>query len=173
MAQTLSPETILRDRYRIIELVGRGGMGATYRAQDLRLEGRLCAVKEALPDPEISDSELEQSREQFYQEASTLARLDHPNLPKVSDYFTDNDRDYLVMDFVPGQDLNEMLVGALHQGHPLSERQVLAWAAQLCDALDYMHTQTLRYCTVTSSPATSRSRRQAMSSLSTLASLRS
>ncbi len=119
MEQTLSPETILRDRYRIIELVGRGGMGATYRAEDLRLEGRLCAVKEALPDPETSASELEQSREQFYQEASTLARLDHPNLPKVSDYFTDNDRDYLVMDFVPGQDLNEMLVSALHQGQPL------------------------------------------------------
>jgi serine/threonine-protein kinase len=142
LAQTLQPDTILRERYKIIELVGRGGMGATYRAEDLRLEGRLCAVKEALPDPETSPEELAQSREQFYQEASTLARLDHPNLPKVSDYFTDNDRDYLVMDFVPGQDLSEMLVGALHRGHPLPERQVLAWAAQMCDALDYMHTQT-------------------------------
>mgnify|MGYP001822232493 CR=1 FL=1 len=142
MAQTLPPDTILRERYKIIELVGRGGMGATYRAADLRLEGRLCAVKEALPDPETSPEELAQSREQFYQEASTLARLDHPNLPKVSDHFTDADRDYLVMDFVPGQDLNEMLVNALHQGHPLAERQVLAWAAQMCDALDYMHTQT-------------------------------
>lgn len=141
LAQTLSPDTILRERYKIIELVGRGGMGATYRAQDLRLEGRLCAVKEALPDPDTSPEELVQSREQFYQEASTLARLDHPNLPKVSDYFTDNDRDYLVMDFVPGQDLSEMLVGAMHQGHPLSERQVLSWAAQMCDALEYMHTQ--------------------------------
>lgn len=142
MAQTLSPETILRERYKIIELVGRGGMGATYRAADLRLEGRLCAVKEALPDPETSPGELEQSREQFYQEASTLARLDHANLPKVSDYFTDNDRDYLVMDFVPGQDLSEMLASAIHQGHPLSERQVLSWAGQMCDALNYMHTQT-------------------------------
>jgi serine/threonine protein kinase len=141
LARTLSPGTILRERYKIIEMVGRGGMGATYRAQDLRLEGRFCAVKEALPDPDASPEELRQSREQFYQEASTLARLDHPNLPKVSDYFSDNDRDYLVMDFVPGQDLKELLSSTLREGHPLQERQVLAWADQLCDALHYMHTQ--------------------------------
>jgi serine/threonine-protein kinase len=116
-------------------------MGATYRAEDLRLQGRFCAVKEALPDPDASPDELHQSREQFYQEASTLARLDHPNLPKVSDYFSENDRDYLVMDFVPGHDLKEMLSTALSEGHPLAERQVLAWADQLCDALAYMHTQ--------------------------------
>lgn len=141
MARTLTPDTVLRDRYRIVELVGRGGMGATYRAEDLRLQGRFCAVKEALPDPDASPDELNQSREQFYQEASTLARLDHPNLPKVSDYFSANDRDYLVMDFVPGHDLKEMLSTALSEGHPLAERQVLAWADQLCDALAYMHTQ--------------------------------
>jgi serine/threonine-protein kinase len=141
LARTLAPETILRERYKIIELVGRGGMGATYRAEDLRLKGRFCAVKEALPDPDASADELRQSREQFYQEASTLARLDHPNLPKVSDYFSDNDRDYLVMDFVPGHDLKEKLAASLREGHPLDERQVLAWADQLCDALSYMHTQ--------------------------------
>jgi serine/threonine protein kinase len=141
LARTLSPGTILRERYKIVELVGRGGMGATYRAEDLRLQGRFCAVKEALPDLDALSDELQQSREQFYQEASTLARLDHPNLPKVSDYFSDGDRDYLVMDFVPGQDLKEMLAGALREGHPLPERQVLVWAEQLCDALQYMHTQ--------------------------------
>jgi serine/threonine protein kinase len=141
LAQTLTPDTILRERYKIIELVGRGGMGATYRAEDLRLQGRFCAVKEALPEPDVSSDELAQSREQFYQEASTLARLDHPNLPKVSDYFSEDDRDYLVMDFVAGEDLKEKLTTALRQGHPLTERLVLAWADQLCDALSYMHTQ--------------------------------
>jgi serine/threonine-protein kinase len=70
-----------------------------------------------------------------------LARLDHPNLPKVSDYFTEDDRDYLVMDFVPGHDLKEMLGNSMRDGGPLQERQVLAWADQLCDALNYMHTQ--------------------------------
>jgi len=141
LAQTRTPGTVLRERYKIVELVGRGGMGATYRAEDLRLQGRFCAVKEALPDPDATPDELAQSREQFYQEASTLARLDHPNLPKVSDYFSQDDRDYLVMDFVPGQDLKEILTTALRDGHPLVERQVLAWADQLCDALSYMHTQ--------------------------------
>jgi serine/threonine protein kinase len=141
LTRSLAPGTVLRERYKIVELVGRGGMGATYRAEDLRLQGRFCAVKEAMPDPEASPEELEQSREQFYQEASILARLDHPNLPKVSDYFSENDRDYLVMDFVAGQDLKEMLSAAMREGHPLSERQVLGWADQLCDALNYMHTQ--------------------------------
>jgi serine/threonine-protein kinase len=141
LATSLPPGTILKERYKIIELVGRGGMGATYRAEDLRLAGRICAVKEALPDPEAPPEELEQSRDQFYKEASTLARLDHPNLPKVSDFFLDNDRDYLVMDFVPGHDLQELLRNALRDGHPLAEKQVLNWAAQLCDALEYMHTQ--------------------------------
>jgi serine/threonine protein kinase len=141
LTRTLSPGTILKERYKIVELVGRGGMGSTYRAEDLRLQGRFCAVKEALPNPDASPGELEQSRKQFYQEASTLARLDHPNLPKVSDYFSEGDRDYLVMDFVPGQDLHEMLANALREGRPLSERQVLIWAEQLCSALEYMHTQ--------------------------------
>jgi len=116
-------------------------MGATYQTEDLRLEGRFCAVKEALPDPDASPNELEQSREQFYREASTLARLDHPNLPKVSDYFSEGDRDYLVMDFVAGQDLQTRLASALGQGHPLEEKQVLAWAEQLCSALEYLHNQ--------------------------------
>ncbi len=141
MTRTLAAGTVLRERYKIVELVGRGGMGATYKAEDLRLKGRFCAVKEAIPDPDAAPEELKQSREQFYQEASTLARLDHPNLPKVSDYFSEEERDYLVMDFVPGQDLKEMLANALREGHPLPERQVLAWAGQLCDALEYMHSQ--------------------------------
>ena len=141
MSRALESGTVLKERYEIIELVGRGGMGATYRAEDLRLQGRYCAVKEAIPDPDATPEKLNQSREQFYQEASTLARLDHPNLPKVSDHFSEDDRDYLVMDFVPGQDLQEMLRSALREGRPLSERQVLTYAEQLCNALEYMHTQ--------------------------------
>ncbi len=141
MTRLLTSGTILRERYKVIELVGRGGMGATYRAEDLRLEGRFCALKESLPDPDATSEELQQSRDQFYQEASTLARLDHPNLPKVSDFFSADDRDYLVMDFVPGRDLHQVLTTALREGHPLPERQVLVWAEQLCDALKYMHTQ--------------------------------
>jgi serine/threonine-protein kinase len=84
---------------------------------------------------------LHQAQEQFHREASILARLDHPNLPKVSDYFTENDREYLVMDFVAGRDLREILADALAENRLLDERQVLKWAAQLCDALQYLHSQ--------------------------------
>src|SRR4030067_934273 len=93
---------ILRARYKIKRLVGQGGAGAVYEASDLRLEGRLCALKEIIPDPMASPELLAQVQEQFKLEASTLARLDHPNLPRVSDYFDEDSRDYLVMDSFEG-----------------------------------------------------------------------
>jgi serine/threonine protein kinase len=139
--QTLAPGTTLRDRYKIIELVGQGGMGAIYKAEDLRLEGRYCAIKEVHPEPRASLPMLAQAREQFYREASTLARLDHPNLPKVSDYFSEGDCDYLVMDFVPGRELKELMDEARRQGRFLDEEEVLTWADQLCQALEYLHSQ--------------------------------
>jgi serine/threonine protein kinase len=139
--QALMPGTVLRDRYKIMELVGQGGMGAIYKAEDLRLTGRYCAIKEVRPEPRASLSMLAQAREQFSREASTLARLDYPNLPKVSDYFSEGDCDYLVMDFVPGRELKEILDEARHQGRFLDEEEVLTWADQLCQALEYLHSQ--------------------------------
>jgi len=133
--------TILRSRYKITQLVGEGGMGAVYRAEDLRLEGRQCAVKEISLEMEPTESARAQAHEQFYREASILARLDHPNLPKVSDYFTQDQREFLVMDFVPGRDLKDLMDEKRRQGKTLPEKQVLTWAAQLCDALDYLHSQ--------------------------------
>ncbi len=141
MLQPLSPGTTLWSRYRIIQLVGQGGMGAIYQAEDTRLEGRLCALKEVIPESGDSEDNHEQIQVQFRREASILARLDHPNLPKVSDYFLYNGRDYLVMDFVPGRDLRELIEEARSQGQFLTEEQVLIWAEQLCDALEYLHSQ--------------------------------
>ena len=135
------PGAVLRDRYKIIDLVGQGGMGAIYRAEDLRLAGRYCAIKEVQPEPRVSSSMLAQAREQFYREASTLARLDHPNLPKVSDHFSEGDCDYLVMDFVPGRELKEIMEDARRQGKFLDEKEVLSWADQLGQALEYLHSQ--------------------------------
>jgi serine/threonine protein kinase len=137
----LSIGTVLRDRYKVVELVGHGGMGAVYRADDLRLEGRQCAVKEVIPESGASPAALEQAQEQFRREASTLARLDHPNLPKVSDFFSDDGRDYLVMDFVPGRDLKQLMDESRRRGQFLDEELVLAWAEQLCQALIYLHGQ--------------------------------
>jgi len=141
MSQTLSIGTVLRDRYEIVELVGQGGMGAVYRADDIRLRGRICAVKEILPELISAPGMEGQTHDQFYREASTLARLDQPNLPKVSDYFAEGDREYLVMDFVPGSDLRQLLEEARRRDTFLDEPTVLSWAAQLCEALSYLHTQ--------------------------------
>ena len=116
-------------------------MGAVYRAEDLRLEGRICAVKEVRPDPDATPEALTQAQEQFHREASILARLDHPNLPKVSDTFAEHRREYLVMDFVGGRDLRQLVEEKRRRGEFLSEERVLRWADQLCDALEYLHSQ--------------------------------
>ena len=116
-------------------------MGAVYRAEDLRLTGRVCAIKEVRPDPDVTPEALAQSVEQFRREAYTLARLDHPNLPKVSDTFTEGQREYLVMDFVGGQDLSYLVEQRQREQGFLDERQVLRWADQLCDAMEYLHGQ--------------------------------
>ncbi|GIV78915.1 serine/threonine protein kinase [Litorilinea aerophila] len=144
MLPILEAGTVLRRRYKILELVGQGGMGAVYKATDLRLDGRICAVKEVLPtlsDPARSKQEMKQISEQFRTEASILSRLDHPNLPKVSDYFTTGGREYLVMDFVDGRDLQEIVREVRQRGEFLPEEQVLGWAGQLLDALEYLHDQ--------------------------------
>ena len=142
MVKLLEPQTMLKDRYKIAGPIGQGGMGAVYRAEDTLLPGRICAVKEIAPDPDTEEEMLTQLQEQFRQEASVLARLDHPNLPKVSDYFTHDGREYLVMDFVPGHDLRELIDSALQENRFIDEAQVLDWADQLCSALAYLHEQT-------------------------------
>src|SRR5512143_1141439 len=138
MPTPLKADEILRGRYRIKRIIGQGGMGSIYLADDLRLEGRLCALKEVEHDRSLSAELLKQAREQFLREATVLARLDHPNLPKVSDFFSIGNRDYLVMDFVPGKDLRALMVEARQQGVFLPEADVLGWASQLLDALHYL-----------------------------------
>jgi serine/threonine-protein kinase len=141
MLSQIQTSTILKERYRLTHIVGQGGMGKVYRAEDLRLPGRLCAVKEIQLDPNIPSKTRNQLQEQFLREASILAQLDHPNLPKVSDYFTENERDYLVMDFVAGEDLSQLLAESLSQGELLDEEMVLDWGLQIIDAVAYLHQQ--------------------------------
>src|SRR5215813_5899007 len=126
----LSPETVLQQRYRIVGQLGQGGMGAVYEAVDQRLD-TIVALKETL----FSDEKL---RKQFEREARLLARLHHPALPRVSDHFTEADGQFLVMQYIGGEDLAEML---LRRKSAFPHEEVLAWADQLCDALDYLHTQ--------------------------------
>lgn len=124
--------TVLGGRYRIILLLGEGGMSRVYLAEDNRL-GVQVAVKENLQtSPE--------ARQQFEQEARILAQLSHPNLPRVSDRFTDpgTGRQYLVMEYVEGEDLESTLQ---RTGKPLPEKPVLIWTEQVLDALEYLHNQ--------------------------------
>ena len=123
-------DRIYHDRYRIDGLLGQGGMGAVYKGWDFNLE-MVVAIKENLDlNPE--------AQKQFNREASMLARLVHPNLPRVTDYFTLPDQgQYLVMDYIEGEDLKSML----DRLGNLPEDQVLAWIGQITDALDFLHNQ--------------------------------
>ncbi len=132
---------VLRGRYKIRERIGQGGMGSIYLADDTRLKGRQCALKEVEFDRALPENVREEARDQFLREATVLARLDHPNLPKVSDFFSNGPRDYLVMDYIPGKDLRTLLVEARRNKVFLPEKDVLAWAEQLANALTFLHIQ--------------------------------
>ncbi len=142
MPVALKTGEVLRGRYRIRERIGQGGMGNIYLADDLRLEGRRCALKEVEHDRTVPAKLLKEARQQFLHEATVLARLDHPNLPKVSDFFSIGPRDYLVMDYIPGKDLRLRILDAKQSNSFQAEEDVLGWANQLADALTYLHNQT-------------------------------
>jgi serine/threonine protein kinase len=141
MPVALKTDEVLHGRYRIRERIGQGGMGNIYLADDLRLEGRQCALKEVEHDRSAPSKLLKEARQQFLNEATVLARLDHPNLPKVSDFFSNGPRDYLVMDYIPGKDLRQRMLDARKSDTFLAEADVLGWANQLADALTYLHNQ--------------------------------
>ena len=101
MPTPLKPGQVLHRRYNILRIIGQGGMGCIYLTGDNRLKGRKCAVKEVEYDHSLGKDLIKESRQQFLKEATILARLDHPNLPKVSDFFSIGTRDYLVMDYIP------------------------------------------------------------------------
>src|SRR5437660_657291 len=126
----LAADTVLQGRYRIVRQLGQGGMGAVYEAIDERLDTTV-ALKETL----FTDEKL---RKQFEREARLLARMHHPALPRVSDHFNEAEGQFLVMQYIAGEDLAAMLT---QRNSPFPQQEVLRWADQLCDALDYLHTQ--------------------------------
>lgn len=126
----LASGLVLQNRYRVIKQLGQGGMGAVYEAVDERLDTTI-ALKETL----FSDERL---RRQFEREARLLARMHHPALPRVSDHFGEGDGQFLVMQYIAGDDLAQMMA---HKRGPFPPDQVLTWGDQLLDALDYLHTQ--------------------------------
>lgn len=111
-------------------------MAAVYQAQD-RKRQTMCAIKE-MSLASVPVEERSQAIQNFLAEATILSRLNHPNLPAFTDFFTEDSRHFLVMEYVEGQTLEELLD---IRGGPFSERQVLGWARQLCDVLEYLHSQ--------------------------------
>ena len=125
---TLETGSILNNRYRIEGQLGRGGMGTVYLAYDQTLELRVALKENLNPNPE--------SESQFRREAKLLASLRHPNLPRVTDHFILADNQYLVMDFIEGEDLQTHLV----RQRP-DTPEVIRWADDVCEALTFLHTR--------------------------------
>lgn len=132
----LQPGHVFFNRYEIIRRVGGGGMGNVYQARDVRLSSRSCAIKEMI-DLYSEPEEHERTLNEFKREAALLATLQHPGIPKVYDYFMEDDRYYLVMEYVDGMDLNKYLK---EYGEKLPEAKVIGIGIQICDVLHSLHT---------------------------------
>src|SRR2546423_5827392 len=113
----LTPGTLLQGRYRVVRQLARGGMGTVYEALDERLDSVV-----ALKETSFEDEEL---RQQFEREARLLARLEHPSLPHVKDHFSEGAGQFLVMQFIAGEDLEAMR--RRQEGDAFPAAEVLAW----------------------------------------------
>jgi serine/threonine protein kinase/tetratricopeptide (TPR) repeat protein len=130
MSAMLKPDTVLHERYQIVRMIGKGGMGAVYKAVDYRLKSTV-ALKQTLLLGENTDAAFER-------EAQLLAHLHHQGLPKVTDYFTDSQGQFLVMEYFEGDDLSIRLK---LQAAPFPVKDVLDWADQVLQVLEYLHQQ--------------------------------
>lgn len=133
----LQPGVVLTNRYAIQEVIGLGGMGSVYLAKDLHFPTaeKLVAVKEMInqaPDPLVRQTIVRN----FEREANILVTLSHPSIPQIFDYFTHDQRSYLVLEYIHGKDLEVVLQESKNF---IDEAQVVAWAIELCDVLAYLH----------------------------------
>ena len=132
----LPAQTLLKQRYRVLQTVGQGGMGAVYLAQDSQLGDRQVAVKE-MSQSILYSQQAQNAVENFKREAHLLASLQHPNLPSIYDHFEEGGRWYLVMSFIQGGTLADYLEHA-HE-HKLQLEETLRIGDALCDVLNYLH----------------------------------
>lgn len=131
----LTPQSIVAQRYLILNVAGRGGMSAVYLALDMKMDRKRVAMKE-MSQQNLDDAERQEAVARFQQEAHLLETLQHPNLPRIYDAFDTGGRSFLVMDYINGKNLLQLLREAQH---PLPVDQVLHYANQLCDVLAYLH----------------------------------
>jgi len=132
----LPPKTKVGGRYEIATLIGKGGMGAVYLVMDSRLGNKKCALKEMSRSGIHDPVERQMAVDAFKQEAQILSNLSHPGLPRVTDYFSQENKHFLVMDYIEGQSLLELLDV---RKTPFPVSRVSDWGIQLCDVLEYLH----------------------------------
>jgi|GEM_PF-5212935 len=135
--ELLSPDTTLADRYQIRSVIGCGGMGAVYLARDMRLPDKQWAVKE-IWNTYTNLKQREEASTSFSREAEILSRLDHPGIPRIADYFSFRDREYLVMEYAEGRSLQDILE---KRKKPFSEDEAVDITLQICEVLIYLHNQ--------------------------------
>ena len=134
----LAHDHLLQGRYRILKQIGTGGFGAVYEAQDLRRNDAPVAIK-SINLHHLSPEQIIEATDTFNREVGMLSELEHPNLPRIYERFTDREHWYLVMDFIEGETLEEYLDHS-RQGY-LPVEEVLTIGVQLCSVLDYLHSR--------------------------------
>ena len=122
-------------RYQVVKHIATGGMGAIYKGEDTRLQ-TVVAIKEMI-DFFQTEEDKNYAIKRFREEALLLADLRHPNIPRVTDNFIENNKYYLIMDFVEGKSAEKIILE--NGGRGLPEAMVLEWGIQICDVLDYLH----------------------------------
>src|SRR5947199_46808 len=131
--------TILDGKFKIVQILGEGGMGTVYKVEQVGKPGYYRAVKELIINPNMTDEERKSAIERFDKEIDLLFNLKHPRIPSLILSFQERGNYYFVMEFVPGRTLEQILENAKA---PLDEEQVIKWMTQVCEALSYIHSQS-------------------------------
>lgn len=140
--ESLQPgQTMNAGQYRVVRALGKGGMGAIYLAENTQAFNRLCVIKEMIPYYEPGKER--EAQERFEQEARTLAALKHPGIPDMYGYFSEKGHNYIVMEYIEGENLEGSLTrekpsGEKVAGHPMDAAQVVHYGIQICRVLEYL-----------------------------------
>ncbi len=143
-AAPLAPGATLQGgRYVIERALGAGGMGSVFLARDTHVNNKPVVIKE-MANAYATEAERREAESEFQAEMATLAALSHPNIPQISDFFTESNRHFAVQEYVAGQDLQKAIEAAQSPNQPphgLPEKQVLAWISQVLSVLEYLEAQ--------------------------------
>jgi serine/threonine protein kinase/cytochrome c-type biogenesis protein CcmH/NrfG len=131
--------TLLDGKFKIVQVLGEGGMGTVYKVEQVGKPGYFRAVKELIISPNTPADERKSAIERFDKEIDLLFNLKHPRIPSLVLSFQERGNYYFVMEFVPGRTLEKILEDSKA---PLDEDQVIKWMMQVCEALSYIHSQT-------------------------------